>query len=320
MPELAPIQTQPPQGSCPSAEELACYIDGTLSPEERARVAEHLASCESCFEVYSEVLQCQLESEPAPLGKVVHFPPGEKRIPAAAWWSAIAASLLVGLGIGYYYHFLSTPQALLNSQVTLILQGKPRLWLGETLRGSGEDGKTARLDEASFRIGVQIANLQARLGEGEREDARNVIAYVLQLLETQDFTKPLDDSYRALGIEIDKAKDTRVLLPEADHLAQELRISFDPLYLDLGQWVEDGRFAAISRETTFFRRPETRRFLRRVLWRHRFRLEALNLPKAEESLRELEVIYVILGKTLQPEDFDALKDHYENILKLNYPE
>ena len=75
-------------GTCPSAEELACYIDGALSPEQRARVAEHLASCESCFEVYSEVLQFQLESEQAPLGKVVQLPLGEKRIPAAAWWSS----------------------------------------------------------------------------------------------------------------------------------------------------------------------------------------------------------------------------------------
>src|SRR5436853_4992895 len=98
MPELAPIETGPPQGSCPSAEDLACYIDGTLSPEETARVTEHLASCESCFEVYSEVLQFQLESEPAPVGKVVPFP-GEKRHPTVPWWSSIAALLVIGLGL-----------------------------------------------------------------------------------------------------------------------------------------------------------------------------------------------------------------------------
>src|SRR5436853_4609320 len=95
MPELASIETRPPEGSCPSAEDLACYIDGTLSPEEAARVTAHLASCESCFEVYSEVLRFQLESEPAPeTGKVVPFRNSE-RDRRAPWRPALAAAAVV---------------------------------------------------------------------------------------------------------------------------------------------------------------------------------------------------------------------------------
>src|SRR5436305_5789374 len=187
MPELAPIETRPPQGSCPSAEDLACYVDGTLSPEEAARVTKHLASCESCFEVYSEVLQFQLESEQVQGDNVVPFP-REKWRPPVPWWSSIAALLLVGLGFGTYSYFLASPRPLVTDQVTASIQGNPPLWLGATMRGEGEEGQNARVDEASFRMGVQVVNLQVRLKFGERDDARNIIAHVIQVLRTLDFT------------------------------------------------------------------------------------------------------------------------------------
>src|SRR4051794_15945026 len=160
MPELATIQTQPPRGSCPTAEDLACYVDGTLSPEEAARVTEHLASCESCFEVYSEVLRFQLdESELVQGDNVVPFP-REKRRPAVPWWSSVAALFVVGLGFGAYSYFLAPPRPLVTDQVIAPIQRALTLWLGATMRGEGEEGQNARVDEASFRMGVQVVNLQ----------------------------------------------------------------------------------------------------------------------------------------------------------------
>jgi hypothetical protein len=321
MPELASIQTQPPQGSCPTAEDLACYIDGALSPEEAARVTEHLASCESCFEVYSGALEFQLESEAAPLGQVVPFPT-EKRRPPVAWWSSIAALLVVGVGFGGYSYFLAPPPALITAQVTAPIQGKPALWLGETMRGGGgggEEGQEAPLNEASFRMGVQIVNLQTRLKVGERGEARNLIAFILQVVKTQSSTSPLEESYTNFGEDIDKAKDVQALLPQASTLAIESRDYFDPLYFDLGQWVEAGRLAAISQDPTFFRQPENRSFLRRVLWRDRLGFRDSKLPAG--SRPDLEAIYQISGQgALQPADFVKLQGHLKKILTANYPE
>ena len=192
---------------------------------------------------------------------------------------------------------------------------------GETMRGPGEEGQEAPLDEASFRMGVQIVNLQARLKVGEREEARNLIAYIIQVLRTQSSTHPLEESYTELGGDIDKAKDVRALLPQASTLATESRDYFDPLHLDLGQWVEAGRLAAISQEPAFFGRSANRRFIRRVLWRDRLGIEGLNLAKPKESRRELDEIYKLAGQsTLQPSDFAKLQGHFKKILDANYPE
>lgn len=316
MPELASIQSKPPQGGCPSTEDLACYIDGKLSSEEAARVTEHLASCESCFEVYSDVLQFQLESEPEPRAKVVPFPTEKRLPPPAAWWSSIAALLVVGVGVGVYSYYLSTPPALVTAQVTAPIQGEPALWVGPRMRGGGEDGQEAAFDEASLRMGVQIVNLQVCLRAGNREDARNVVAYILQIkTPTSLFEKPYID----FGKVIDKAKDVRTLLPQASQLAIESRELLDPLYFDLGQCVAAGRLAAISHNPTFFNQSVNRRFLRRVLWRDRLGFKDSKLPA--ESRGELEAIYEIAGQSpLQPSHFAKLQGHFENILKINYPD
>ncbi len=46
---------------CPSAEEMAEYIDGRLSGYRRIVIDEHLCDCAACFEVYLSVLRFQLE-------------------------------------------------------------------------------------------------------------------------------------------------------------------------------------------------------------------------------------------------------------------
>src|SRR5258706_2264931 len=273
MPELASINTKAPQGSCPSTEDLACYIDGKLSPEEAARVTEHLASCESCFEVYSDVLQFQLESEPEPRGKIVPFP-GEKRQPPAAWWSSIAALLLVGLGSGIflYLRFLAPPPELVTARLTPAPQGE--VWYGERLRGGSGEGQEAgepgiSLESAAFRTGVQIVNLQAKLQANDvNAVSGTVIPAALNALHGQLGATELENDFKGITLALGQNKTPKDLLPEVSMLAAETR-DLDPLYFDLGQWVEAGRLAVIAHDPTFFRLPDTRSFLRRVLWRDR---------------------------------------------------
>ncbi|MBW8876101.1 MAG: zf-HC2 domain-containing protein [Acidobacteria bacterium] len=319
MPELAPIETRPPQGSCPSAEDLACYVDGALSPEEAARVTAHLASCESCFEVYSEVLQFQLESEP-PAGKVVPFP-GEKRRPAVPWWSSLAAVLVVGL-VGVYFYLLAPPPTLVTAKLASPLQGRAGLakdrWRPAT-RGGGEgEEKDRRLREVAFRLGVQAVNLRASLLAGDRETAVDVLAYILGALQGQLFVQDLEKSFGDMQSALLQGKPPAELAAEADRLSQDAR-ELDPLYFDLGQWVEAGRLAAISHDPAFFRLPETRSFLRHVLWRDRLGIGDSKLP--QKGRREFDAIGKILDQSqLKPGDFDEMRDHFKNILDDNYHE
>ena len=50
---------------CPSANEMAEYIDRRLPGHRQAEIDEHLCVCRSCFEVYEGVLRFQLEQETA---------------------------------------------------------------------------------------------------------------------------------------------------------------------------------------------------------------------------------------------------------------
>src|SRR5690349_13654604 len=71
--------------ACPPLEDIAAFLDGiTLSPEERARITEHLARCESCYEVFAGAVHFQEEegdssAEDTDGGGVLPFPLVEEK-------------------------------------------------------------------------------------------------------------------------------------------------------------------------------------------------------------------------------------------------
>jgi tetratricopeptide (TPR) repeat protein len=78
---------------CPDPETIAAYLDRTLPETERARVTEHLASCETCYFVFSESVQTHVtaalkEETAAPHKAALVFGRWSKR----AVWSAAAAA------------------------------------------------------------------------------------------------------------------------------------------------------------------------------------------------------------------------------------
>lgn len=93
---------------CPELETIAAYLDGRLSDGGRARVTEHLADCETCYFVMSEVTQMQA-SDAAVVNEETDAEQRQKwwrRLPVSTkmWSSAAvlmtAASLLLGVGAG----------------------------------------------------------------------------------------------------------------------------------------------------------------------------------------------------------------------------
>lgn len=324
MHEFARIrETSPPIGSCPTEEDLAAYIDGTLDWKDSERITHHLADCEDCYAVYSGVLRFQLDSEPddsAVPGRSNPFSKEKREIPH---WLPIAALLAIGVGGGSAYIQLFSPlPAMLTANVTAPVPGKQdqKLWLGPTMRGAGGE-EEVKLKEASFKMGVQLVNLQMSLKAGKGGEAQNVVAYILGLLQSQSFTNELKDGYRKITDEIEAGRKPADLLSEASRLAELSRDVFEPSSLDLGQWVEAGRLASLSYDPALFKLTEGRTFLRRSLWRDRFGIERLELPRAEESRPELDAIYKIAGQdSLQPSDFVKLQGHFKKILELNYPE
>src|SRR5688500_15235651 len=95
--------------ACPPLEDIAAFLDGTLSPEERARITEHLARCESCYEIFAGAVHFHEEegdSSAADTGGrgVLPFPlKGEEdRAPRRiSRWLPLAASVVLVVGLGF---------------------------------------------------------------------------------------------------------------------------------------------------------------------------------------------------------------------------
>lgn len=320
MQEFAPQNSKALAGPCPSAEDLAAYIDHTLSAKESERITEHLASCEECYAVYMESLQFLLVSQPEKT--TTEWRAGSSVV---VRWGSLAALLLVGIGLPIYLQFLAPPPELVAAQVAPPFKSLPGgvqpMWLGLTTRGSGDgDEEQVKTDEVSFRMGVQLVNLQASLKAGRRDDAQNVVAYILGLLKPQSFSDDLIKDYEAITFALVKGKPPTDLLAEASRLEGAYRKDFEPgTFFDFGQWAEGGRLSAELRDPSFFQKSDNRAFLRRLRWREKLGIGDIKLdPAARESLDQISEIGS--GRDLQSADYDRLKTQFDAILQHYYPD
>lgn len=328
MQKTAPLyaQSTPIPGPCPVDEEIAAYIDGSLSRAEWEQVTRHLASCESCYAVFTETARDILESAPPASEdseldrKLVEFPMGGGRL--AVQWGSIAAALLAGIGGGAYYQLLAPP-TLVTSQLTAPVRGEQGLvenfWVGPTPRGGGEEQDRPFLD-ASFQLGVQLINLQVALEAQDSETAaRSILPRIHQVLESQVLFSDLKTPFEELsGDLIDKPMQPATF-EKLQRNATASRIYADETYLALGQWVETTHLAAAAHNASYFQQAGTRRFLRRVLWRDHVGMGETKLDPPTRA--SLEKISDVLSKgDLKAPDYAELRRQTEKILEIHYPE
>jgi tetratricopeptide (TPR) repeat protein len=76
--------------ACPDLETIATYLDGRLGEHDRARVAEHVTDCETCYFVLTEAAQMR-RTETAPLELIPGASVRDWRPRRIAWSSAAAA-------------------------------------------------------------------------------------------------------------------------------------------------------------------------------------------------------------------------------------
>ena len=69
---------------CPEPERLAAYLDGQLFPEQRERLEEHLAGCDSCANAIAESMRFEALMSPA-----------QAQTPRGRWVAAAALALVV---------------------------------------------------------------------------------------------------------------------------------------------------------------------------------------------------------------------------------
>jgi hypothetical protein len=326
-------QTTSAAGPCPTDEELAAYIDGGLDPAESRRVTEHLASCADCFEIYSETARFLVDSDPVPVEGAAREADPARTGGVRFWrrrqvvqWAAIAAMLVAGVGGGGYSWFLAAPSPLttIADKVPDRAELIPSLWDGPRLRGPGDDTEPGPIREDSFRMGVHLVNLPVALRAGSVRDAQDQIAWIIQLLHKQSLTQELQDGYRGITMVLASGKSPQSLLPEADRLAgrrgdaESVRAIFDPLSLDLGQWVEAGRLAALAKDPGFFQEGANRSFLRHLIWSDKLKKSDDKLDAPTLAILE-QISDVFPSGNPQPSDYAKLRSLFDKILEIHYP-
>jgi CHAT domain-containing protein len=75
---------------CPSPEQIAAFVAGSLFGEELAMVMEHIRTCDDCRLILSDAAMIDREPEFARVASLA--PPGR----ASRWWLAAAAVILIG--------------------------------------------------------------------------------------------------------------------------------------------------------------------------------------------------------------------------------
>jgi tetratricopeptide (TPR) repeat protein len=87
-------------GTCPSLETIGAFVDGRLMERERETIADHVASCEACYFVFSEAARTQVVAKAK--GNIVPFRP---RMTSTVAMSGLAAAAMILLAVNVWYPF-----------------------------------------------------------------------------------------------------------------------------------------------------------------------------------------------------------------------
>lgn len=296
--------------ACPPLEDIAAFIDGMLSPEERERVTAHLARCASCYEVFAGAVEFQedefQEEDPPATGTegrgVSIVPLAEKTKSEAAkmapppqarrksLWLPLAASVVLTAGVGFFAWQALRPPEITVDSVAATFKKRPAVagYAGAAMRGGEEPSHT--FERPDFMAGVYLLDLRL-FGTTALDDLKEKLSKVYGWQDPGP-----DNGQPDLGKLEREVEDT---------LKGSSAFSF-------GLWAEGGRLAAATRSPGFFEDRNNRRFLSRLL-----KERPLPVPaELEESiLGYLTRIESLWEKDdLSKQDFQALATQFGRII------
>ncbi|MDY7092218.1 MAG: zf-HC2 domain-containing protein [Acidobacteriota bacterium] len=271
---------------CSSPEDLAAFVDGAVSPEERARIVAHLDTCEACFETVAAAAAVADELEVEGLatppqdgsaGEGGSNPGGRSwfwytSLPLAAtallvalFWTSVAPWSSDGDGeppnaedlVAAIAGGSSLPSSLTEAENPW----EDKAW--ETSRGHSRD-EMAR----EFRLGAQLLALRATLKiddpEVRRERAGTALRALLDPLEETGLMEVTGLTREDLRKDLVDTDNPRAALARLDELEHDLEQS-PSSHFYYGRWARAGQLAAMAGESRAFRQPELGGFARRWL-------------------------------------------------------
>ena len=210
-------------GDCPDPEAIAAYLDGRLSGRERARMMQHLASCEDCYFVFSEAAL----TRPHPSTRVsfgLRWRTWFGR-PKAMWPASVGAALATAASVWLLVHYdvpgrwQSSQPSELQSLVAAV--GSERM-IEPRLTGGFAFGPL----RGPVRAGTPLV-------EAVSPDVRIAAAQI----EKEALADRTPQTLRALGIAYLVTGDISRAVPVAD-IARALHLNQKRLYRTIGQLLE----------------------------------------------------------------------------------
>jgi hypothetical protein len=259
--------------ACPDLEDIAALLDGKLTARERARLTEHLAGCESCYETFAGTAHILEDSRQEQLLPAAPRHPFERpRAPRArqprTWWAAAALAAMLAATVGLVVFLQGTRGAgPSTSELASLIGGSETAskvpWTGRIYRGRSELPDLPAESEA-FRLGVRLLDLHLALEGDNRGRAEDTLRMLHLLFYGMTLPSPeMAGAYDELGKKMKPGIAPHVLLGEAAALEKKAveELQEEPRFVELGRWTEACRLAAVSGRPDLFRKRATLRVL-----------------------------------------------------------
>lgn len=247
-------------------------LDGKLSARERARLTEHLAGCESCYEIFagtahilddSREEQLQVAASPRPFER----PREARAVRPRVWWAAAALAAVLAATVGLVVFLQGTRGAGPTTEQLASLVGPvdPAQipWIRRT-RGGTNEVPEVRLDREAFRLGVRFLDLRLAVERDNYRGAEEAVSLVNGLLSEMDLPPPKTvETYKAIQRKIQTGVRLTTLLAAAAAAEKQAsaELQEDPRLVELGRWTEACRLEGASGRADLFRQRATLRVL-----------------------------------------------------------
>jgi Putative zinc-finger len=273
-----------PAADCPDLEYIAAFLDGTLPADQRQRLTEHLASCESCYEIFAGTARFQddqrreqgLETAPKLPFDRRRRVARDPRSGGGAWWArsvaaGIAALLAVTAGLLVVRWRASAGAELSTERLAASLAREAAVqanvpWEGRPKRGPA-DSSEVPFELQSFRLGVRFLDLHLALAGGDRDRAAAALRRLDGVLGGIDLLpRETGAAYHRMGEALRAGAAPGSLLAAARvQEGKGFEGLADATYVELGRWTEACRLAGQARRSELFGGGATRRLLERTL-------------------------------------------------------
>ena len=201
-----------PRAGCPDASLIAAHVEHQLSPEDAARMDEHIASCAECWDIFSEALQFRLmDGEGLPEVRRHAAPLAFLRRPAfRTAVLATAAALAVAIGVLLHRSRVDRERAPLVAELAEAMGS--RRFVEPRLTGGFRHGRLIvlrsetvpqGLDAESPAVLAAVARIRARAAGDTSPEALDAlgITYLVsgdvgaavKALESASAQKPIQD-------------------------------------------------------------------------------------------------------------------------------